>query len=325
LIVACACKLPATSAQDGSAAAGANAAAQQPASASDSAPTDSGSAAQQPATPALPSEIADPVKKWEKQFFGRAFSKQGIDQRLGRIEQLVFGMTDKGDTSQRLDKLKSALDKKGSGPAVPPGVAEFAPAQSAGDNSSRPADNRLPEAVTGDVGQTPTGNSQVAGGGNAASTGNGQNGDSGGTDAQPDMSLAVQPVLTNNPGATASKDPPPVPLPKRPAELSVSKSTFATALQPQRIIQNLNDAIRDNPKDSELMFQRAKAYIQEDNLQRALSDLCDAIMDQPNRSDFYLARAWVYHLMGNEVLSNMDLGQARFVDPVFPEKIDWAK
>ena len=113
--------------------------------------------------------------------------------------------------------------------------------------------------------------------------------------------------------------------PVRPAELTVTKKTFNTVLKPQRVISNLSEAIRDNPKDSELMFQRGKAYLQTDNLQHALMDFGDAITFQPNRSDFYLARAYVYHLMGNSVLSDLDLKQAEFVDPKFPAKVEWGQ
>lgn len=114
-------------------------------------------------------------------------------------------------------------------------------------------------------------------------------------------------------------------LPVRPVELSVTKKTFPTLLQPEQVIHNLSDAIRDNPKDAELMYQRAKAFIQVDKLDRALSDLSDAIEFNPNRSDFYLARAWVYHLLGNPVMADLDIKQAQFVDPKFPAKILWGQ
>jgi tetratricopeptide (TPR) repeat protein len=136
--------------------------------------------------------------------------------------------------------------------------------------------------------------------------------------------IAVSPVtgkVSSITAAEANPDQDPV----RAPTLTVTKKAFATVLKPEKIIQNLSEAIRENPKDAELMFQRGKAYIQVDKLDRALSDISDAIMFQPNRSDFYLARAWVYHLEGNGVMSDLDIKQAQFVDPRFPGKIVWGK
>jgi predicted Zn-dependent protease len=208
---------------------------------------------------------------------------------------MVFGAGGKGDDAARIAKLKKALNQVGDGPAVPPGVAEYVSSGTSATAKASPSSNATacapakPSAVPSVV---------------------------------TDESDSASSTSTSQPASTnANPDDNPI----RVAVLHVSKARFATALAPQQVIHNLNQAISEDPLDPELVYQRAKAYIQEDKLDRALSDLSDVIRQQPNRSDFYLARAWVYHLMGNQVLSNMDLQQARFVDPLFPAKIDWGK
>jgi len=270
--------------------------------ATDASASDSNGAPASAATPATPATGAPPavvrqISHWEDQFFTRQYVIDDVDKRLGRIEQLVFGAVQTGGDQERIGKLKAALNQQGDGPALPAGVAEFvtpAPAPAVSDDkvaaqrssADNPADN-----------------------------------------ASGDRPAAVPAAVS---GIADDHEPPAIvkslnleDKPMRVAELHVTKKQFATVLQPQRVIQNLSEAIRDNPKDPELVYQRAKAFIQVDKLDRALGDLSDAIEMQPNLSDFYLARAFVYHLMGNSVMQELDLSRARFVDPHFPAKVDW--
>jgi hypothetical protein len=243
-----------------------------------------------PAAPSSNSPLSGQIGNWEHQFFTHRYTDETIEARLKRLEQLVFGAVQRGTPDQRVAKLQSSLNQPSDGPAVPAGVAEYVTTPKA--PAAQEPSSALPSVVSEAGAQVPSGT--------------------------PTTPLSVS---LANPNAKYNIDENPV----RPVEMKVTKDNFVTALKPDRVIQNLNEAIRDNPKDPELEYQRAKAYIQQERLDKALSDLSDAIMFQPNRSDFYLARAWVYHLQGNSVLADIDLKQARFVDPKFPEKVDWGQ
>lgn len=267
------------------------------------------------------------IDYWEGQFFSRSFTNEPIDQRLGRIEQLVFGTKVVGDEDERVHKLIGALNQQGMGPALPPGVAEFTKPQ------APPAAPPTPPAQAANSPAPPIAQAQANE--SAAPPSPQTQGNESAPSPAPSMipaEVIAEPVApkTNASPAPSSM---PIPvlgnasagatLPIRLAVLKISKEHFETRMKPNQIIQNLNEAISLNPLDPDLMYQRAKAYIQLDKLDKALSDLCDAIMNQPNRSEFYLARAWIYHLQGNPFLADKDLSQARFVDPKFPEKIEW--
>ncbi len=246
-----------------------------------------GADAEHGAKPAETDPVLQKISLWEKQFFSRRFASDPLDQRLARLEELIFGGVRNGSSTERVERIAKALNQQGDGPAVPPGVAEFVTA---------PSPPRTPAAAS-----PPT---------------------------EPSSAIAVMPSL---PGQTPTDKRPtksgdPYNLDQNPVRgptLTVDKQQFNTSMKPQRVIQNLNDAIRDNPLDAELMYQRGKAFIQIDKPERALTDLSDAIMSQPNRSDFYLARAWVYHVLDNDVLSDLDISHAQFVDPQFPAKVVW--
>jgi len=77
-----------------------------------------------------------------------------------------------------------------------------------------------------------------------------------------------------------------------------------------------------HPSDADLYFERAKAMIQMDKISAAINDLADAIRNQPNRSEYYLARAWCYKRLGNTYLAEDDIKQARFVNPALPKDIN---
>jgi hypothetical protein len=249
------------------------------------APETPAAAAPEPSVPAYVQRIS----KWENEFFSHKYTDESPDKRVGRLEQLIFGAVQTGSTEDRVEKLRSALHQPQSeNPGVPSGVSEYT-------NGTATAPVRKPVTPPAPALDGATAVVPVAG------------------------YVSTKTPDRLNPSWSVDQNP------VRGPELTVNKKTFTTVLDPQRIIQNLNGAIRDNPKDAELVFQRGKAYLQLDNLNRALADLSEAIAFQPNRSDFYLARAWVYHLMDNSVLSDLDLKQAQFVDPKFPTKIEWGK
>jgi tetratricopeptide (TPR) repeat protein len=280
---------------------------------SSTAPATPSDAAAAPAKPAGSPAVLKQIAHWEDQFFTRQYATEDVDKRLTRIEQLVFGTIETGSDEERIAKLKTALNQPSDGPAVPAGVAEFVP-----QTKTTQADDGTPTR-TNTVAATPPATTSATENGSTPPASSDTAGSS-----QPAVPSAVNGIIDDRDTA------PPVvkslnleDKPMRVAELHVNKKQFDTVLKPQRVIQNLSEAIRDNPKDPELVYQRAKAYIQLDKFDKALTDLSDAIESQPNRSDFYLARAWVYHLLGNSVMADLDLSRARFVDPHFPEKVDW--
>jgi tetratricopeptide (TPR) repeat protein len=83
----------------------------------------------------------------------------------------------------------------------------------------------------------------------------------------------------------------------------------------QAMIKQLNDAIRDDPKNPAYFYRRANLYHQLGDKQHALSDYSEAIRKEPMNSQFYLARARLYAEHGDTVLSQADEKQAHFVDP----------
>ncbi len=88
-------------------------------------------------------------------------------------------------------------------------------------------------------------------------------------------------------------------------------------------IGDISAAISMDPKNPQLLYKRARAYIQLKKYENAVSDLSDALMNNPNNASYYLCRALVYHLIGTEVLATEDIKQAQFCDPGLPKVIDF--
>ncbi|MCA9816618.1 MAG: caspase family protein [Cyanobacteriota/Melainabacteria group bacterium] len=93
--------------------------------------------------------------------------------------------------------------------------------------------------------------------------------------------------------------------------------------EPKRLLRGYNTAIRSNPKDPELFYNRGVAYIKMERWIDALNDLSDALMNDPNKTHFYVARAYVYHKMGRDVNAWQDIKQAQFYDWKFPKKVSF--
>lgn len=98
---------------------------------------------------------------------------------------------------------------------------------------------------------------------------------------------------------------------------------FAGNKDPNEALTQLNSAISIDPRDAQLFYKRAQAYIQLRKYDSALSDLGDAILNNPNNASYYLARAFVYHSQGNDILADEDISQAQFCDPGLPKTIDF--
>ncbi len=135
-------------------------------------------------------------------------------------------------------------------------------------------------------------------------------------DANPSSTNAS---ATISAAAGAATTAPPVAQPP----LHLRAALFAAGADPTKQISELSSAISLDPKNPQLLFRRARAYIQIRKNENAVNDLSDALMNNPNNASFYLARAFVYHLLGNDVLADEDIRQAQFCDPGLPKTIDF--
>lgn len=96
---------------------------------------------------------------------------------------------------------------------------------------------------------------------------------------------------------------------------------FSQGGDPKQLIRGYTAAIRANPKDPELMYKRAVAYIQVGDWMKALNDLSDAQVNTPTKWHFYLARSLVYHKLGQPIQAIADLDQAKFYNQKLPKDI----
>lgn len=110
-----------------------------------------------------------------------------------------------------------------------------------------------------------------------------------------------------------------------PEVLKLTRKYFAHNGDAKTLAQNYGRAIRNNPKDPNLFYHRARAHIMLGNWYGALNDLSDALMNDPNKWDCYLARGFVYHMLKDEVLAREDLAQARFYNHDLPAQIEFAE
>lgn len=110
-----------------------------------------------------------------------------------------------------------------------------------------------------------------------------------------------------------------------PEVLKLTRKYFAHNGDAKTLAQNYGRAIRNNPKDPNLFYHRARAHIMLGNWYGALNDLSDALMNDPNKWDCYLARGFVYHMLKDEVLAREDLAQARFYNHDLPAQIEFSE
>jgi tetratricopeptide (TPR) repeat protein len=96
---------------------------------------------------------------------------------------------------------------------------------------------------------------------------------------------------------------------------------FGKFENPAKSVQNLTAAISVSPLDQSLIYKRAQAYIQLGKLDNALNDLMNAIQNNPNNSNLYITRAWLYDTMGNPAMAQQDVTQAHFCNPTLSKDV----
>ncbi len=270
---------------------------------------------QHPASP-IPSELGEELERkledLESHFFGHIYRSESAEKRVARLERFVFGTDSGGPLPIRINHIASTLsvaDPDGTRREIKLHPKETQPVaqEQSGQQSSQSTQesgqsgsNSIPNIVNSNderIVKTPS--EQAIPIATPMPT------------SRPSP-LAVAPVMPT-PGSDQSQ---------KVLVLQVTKSTFATPGNPGESIRELDVAIRVHPSDAELMFERAKAWIQMDKFTSALNDLSDAILHDPNKSAYYLARAWCYKKLGNAYLAADDVKQARFVNPSLPPQID---
>jgi len=248
-------------------------------------------------------ELAKKLQDLETHFFGHVYANEAVNRRVVRLERFVFGTESGGPYSIRLNHVAGSLnltDPDGTKHEVKLRAKETPQPEPNAQLPKNPQPQENPETSSG-VPNVVQGQDQYL---------------------RPQQ-LAVpnmdKPALSKSselaPSQSQSEKP-------NVLVLQVSKETFSTLNKPGDMIKELDLAIRLHPLDPDLMFERAKAFIQIDKLSSALNDLSDAIQNNPNKSAYYLARAWCYKKLGNSYLAADDIKQARFVDPSLPPQIN---
>ncbi len=250
-------------------------------------------------TAELSEELERKVEDLESHFFGHIYRAEPAEKRLVRLERFVFGTEAGGPYAIRISHIASTLTVEN-----PDGTKR--------EIKLHQKDAQMPQVSQGQQQQIQAPQHQSPAKSQDSNENNGSSQIPNIVDAQEEQVIKT-PLESSAPFMPGS----------RPVTMSqVTKSTFATPGNPGESIKELDVAIRVHPSDADLMFERAKAWIQMDKLSSALNDLSDAIMHDPNKSAYYLARAWCYKKLGNTYLAADDVKSARFVDPSLPAKID---
>jgi tetratricopeptide (TPR) repeat protein len=92
---------------------------------------------------------------------------------------------------------------------------------------------------------------------------------------------------------------------------------------PQKTINNMNEAIANDSSNPESYFKRAKAYQKVMNVGRALSDYDNAIQYGANQSKYYIGRASLFHQLDKPALVKADIERARRCDPDLPQNVSF--
>jgi hypothetical protein len=270
---------------------------------------------QHPASPAV-SELGEELEKkledLESHFFGHIYRSEPADKRVVRLERFVFGTESGGPLPSRINHVASTLtvaDPDGTKREIKlhPKEAQPVAQEPSGQQPSQSTqeteqsgNNSIPNIVNSSEERT--------------------------VKTPPEAAIPIAtPMPTTRPNQMMVAPVMPAPGSDQSSKvlvLQVTKSTFATPGNPGESIRELDVAIRVHPSDADLMFERAKAWIQMDKFSSALNDLSDAILHDPNKSAYYLARAWCYKKLGNTYLAADDVKQARFVNPSLPPQID---
>lgn len=90
---------------------------------------------------------------------------------------------------------------------------------------------------------------------------------------------------------------------------------------PDKVIQNMNDAIENDASNPQYFFRRAKAFQKLMNANHAMSDYDEAIRLDPNQARFYLGRASLFNQLSKPALVRADVERARRCNPDLPAQI----
>ncbi len=272
-------------------------------------------------TAELSEELERKVEDLESHFFGHIYRAEPAEKRLVRLERFVFGTEAGGPYAIRISHIASTLTVEN-----PDGTKR--------EIKLHQKDAQMPQVSQGQQQQIQAPQHQSPAKSQDSNENNGSSQIPNIVDAQEEQVIKTPlessaPFMPGSRPVTMSQQTTnPQDMPEHAKQqgkilvLQVTKSTFATPGNPGESIKELDVAIRVHPSDADLMFERAKAWIQMDKLSSALNDLSDAIMHDPNKSAYYLARAWCYKKLGNTYLAADDVKSARFVDPSLPAKID---
>lgn len=90
---------------------------------------------------------------------------------------------------------------------------------------------------------------------------------------------------------------------------------------PDKVIQNMNQAIENDASNPQYFFRRAKAFQKLMKADRAMSDYDEAIRLDPNQARFYLGRASLFNQLSKPALVHADVERARRCNPDLPANI----
>jgi len=244
-------------------------------------------------------ETARKLQLLEAHFFGHLYVNDQVAKRVSRLEQFVFGVESGGPFITRLNKVEETLHVKDP------------------DGTKREIPLVRPEPKVNQPSQQPVAPSTEATPAIPDVVNQQQSNPTPGPPPSP-AELEKAALSSASQSQPVSSDEPPA----QAIPLKVTKERFSPSGKPSEIVRQLDIALRVHPSDADLYFERAKAMIQMDKISAAINDLADAIRNQPNRSEYYLARAWCYKRLGNTYLAEDDIKQARFVNPALPKDIN---
>lgn len=111
-------------------------------------------------------------------------------------------------------------------------------------------------------------------------------------------------------------------LPARRSQPVTNDTKLSSILsQPTRRIEDIDEAIRMDPSNPGLYYERGRVYKRVGNLDRAIKDFSDAIKLNPMIAKYYLDRARCYHEQNKQTLCQSDIKRAQSVDPKVPRHI----
>ena len=101
-------------------------------------------------------------------------------------------------------------------------------------------------------------------------------------------------------------------------KLVLNSEYFREEGDPKQLLRAYNATIRENPRDAQIFYKRACAYIQLKQWVAAHNDLAHAQRVDPNSAKIYLALSYVFRRMGDPVSASRSIEQALFLNPSLP-------